>query len=144
MLGVETGCVHRTLEIERQPLLDARHAGALRQIQEQRDVEDDRRRQDAVAAQKVDLQLHRVAEPPEDVDVVPTFFIVAARRIVIDTDDVAKLFVQIGVEVRLKDVIEDGLLALFFRFEGFGVVEHFSVAVAENVGRIPAFDANQA
>src|SRR3954469_8535627 len=46
VLGIEAGRVHRALVIERQPLLDPAHAGAARQIEEQRGVEDDRRRQD--------------------------------------------------------------------------------------------------
>src|SRR4051812_4617527 len=60
VFGIEIRRVHRRLEVERQPLLDAAHAGALGQVEEQRDVQDDRRRQDAVAAQEVDLELHRV------------------------------------------------------------------------------------
>src|SRR5436190_4656725 len=42
---VQAGRVHRTLEVERQPLLDAVHVGALRQVEEQGDVEHDRRGQ---------------------------------------------------------------------------------------------------
>src|SRR5215813_1523401 len=72
-----------TLEVERQPFLDAFHARALRQIEEQREVKHDRRRKNRVTTEKVDLDLHRVAEPAEDVDVIPTFFVVAARRIVV-------------------------------------------------------------
>ena len=63
---------------------------ALREVHEQREVEDDRRREDRVAAEEVDLDLHRVAEPPEDIDVVPAFLVVAARRVVVDADDVVK------------------------------------------------------
>src|SRR6266550_5791290 len=44
VLRIEAAGVDRTLEVERQPLLDAMHAGALGKIEEQRDVEDDRRR----------------------------------------------------------------------------------------------------
>src|SRR5580765_28264 len=59
VLRIEAGRVHRRLEVEREPLLDAAHAGALREIEEQRDIQHDRRREDAVAAEEVDLQLHR-------------------------------------------------------------------------------------
>src|SRR5882724_2569681 len=43
VLGIETGRVHRALEVERQPFLDAVHVRALGQVHEQGDVEDDRR-----------------------------------------------------------------------------------------------------
>ncbi len=134
---------HRALEIERQPLLNAAHPGALRQIQEQRHVEHDGRRQNAVAAEKVDLELHRIAQPSEQIDVVPTLFVVAAGRIVIDPDDVAKLLVEIRIEIRLEDVVEDRFLAFFLGLERLGVVEHLAVAIAEDVGRVPALDAEQ-
>src|SRR6266566_1451172 len=63
VLRVQLRRVHGALEIERQPLLDARHLRALGEIHEQRDVENDRRRQNAVAAEEIDLELHRIAEP---------------------------------------------------------------------------------
>ena len=50
---------------------------------------------------------------------------------------------QIRIEVRLEDVVEHRLLALFLRLERLGIVEHFSVAVAEDVRRVPSVDANQ-
>src|SRR6266446_7258535 len=67
MFGVEPRRVDRALEVEGQPLLDARHPGALGEIEKQRDVEDDRRGKDAVAAQEVDLELHRITEPAHDI-----------------------------------------------------------------------------
>src|SRR6187401_2870672 len=104
VLRVETGRVHGALEIERQPFLDAVHPGALRQVEEQRDVEDDRRGEDTVPAEEVDLQLHLIAEPSDEIDVVPSFLVVAARRIVVDAHDVTEVFVEIRVKLRLKDV----------------------------------------
>src|SRR5437868_742356 len=77
VFGIEPRRVLRRLEVEREPLLNAAHARALRQIHEQRHVEDDRRGEYAVAAEEVDLELHRIAEPAEDVDVVPALFVVA-------------------------------------------------------------------
>src|SRR5262245_41206658 len=62
MLRVQALRMDRALEVERQPLLDAVHAGALGEVEEQGHVENDGRRQDAVAAQEVDLELHRIAE----------------------------------------------------------------------------------
>ena len=61
-----------------------------------------RRRQDRVAAEEVELDLHRVAEPTDDVDVVPAFLVVAARRVVVDADDVADVPVEVGIQLRLR------------------------------------------
>src|SRR6266487_3823132 len=41
VLGVERGCGHWRLEVEREPFLDAFHAGALGQIEEESQVEHD-------------------------------------------------------------------------------------------------------
>src|SRR6266550_4247311 len=71
VFGIQTGRVDRALEIERQPFLDAVHAGSLRQIHEERHVENDRCGKNAVATQKVDLELHRVTQPAHEIDVVP-------------------------------------------------------------------------
>src|SRR3954468_11102261 len=87
---IQIRSVHRALEVEREPFLNTMHPRPLRQIHEQRDVEDDRRRENTVATQEIDLQLHRVTKPPDQIDVVPAFFVVAARRIVIDAHDVAE------------------------------------------------------
>src|SRR5665213_2580068 len=144
VFGIEARRVLRRLEVEGQPLLNAAHARALRQVHEQRDVEDDRRGEDAVAAEEVDLQLHRIAEPPEEIDVVPAFFVVAARRIVVDADHVEQVLVQLRIEMRLEDVVERRLLAFFLRLERLRIVQHFAVAVAENVRRVPAADAQHA
>src|SRR5947209_20616059 len=107
VFGVESGRCHRRLEIEGEPLLYTFHADALREVEEEREVEDDGRGEDGVAAEEVDLDLHRVAEPAEDVYVVPAFLIVAARRVIVDADDVREVFVELRVNIRLEDVFED-------------------------------------
>src|SRR4051812_19307237 len=66
VLGIETRGMNRTLEVEREPFLDAMHPGTFGEIEKQRDVQHDRRRQNAVAAEKIDLELHRVAEPTDE------------------------------------------------------------------------------
>src|SRR6266545_1968601 len=65
VLGIETGGHLRALKVEGQPFLNTEKPGPVRQIEEERQVEDDGRRENRVAAQEVDLDLHRVAEPPE-------------------------------------------------------------------------------
>src|SRR5262249_26872942 len=144
VLRVQTGRVNRALEVERQPLLDAVHARALREIEKQRDIQHDGSRQNAVATEEVDLQLHGVPQPADQIDVVPAFLVVPAGRIVVDPHDVAEIFVELRVELGLQDVVEDGLLALFLGLERLRIVQDFAVAVPQNVGRIPALDAEQA
>src|SRR3989338_6369357 len=117
VLGLEPGGGHGALEVERQPLLDALHARALRQVREQRQVEHDGRRQDAVAAQEGHLALHRVAHPPEDVDVVPALLGVAARRIVVDPHLVEDVAVEVRVLARLEDVLQHTQLRLLLGLE---------------------------
>src|SRR5437773_12464209 len=107
VLGIQTGRGHWTLEVKRQPFLYAAHARALRKIHEQRKVEHDRRGEYRVAAQKVDLDLHRITQPAEYINVVPTLFVVAAGRVVVDPHDVAEVFVERRVDFGLQDVFDD-------------------------------------
>src|SRR5207248_24748 len=79
---------------------------ALGEVEQQREVEHDRRGQDRVAAEKVDLHLHRIAEPAEEIDVVPPFLGVAAGGVILDADLVIEIAVKFFVEVGLEDVIE--------------------------------------
>src|SRR4051794_37858993 len=47
VLRIQTRGVHGALEVEREPLLDAVHVRAFREVHEQGDVEHDRRRENA-------------------------------------------------------------------------------------------------
>src|SRR5215472_6553276 len=140
VLRVESGRGHGRLEVERQPLLDAPHSGALRQIQEQHQVQYNRRRQDRIAAQEIDLDLHRIAEPTENVDVVPAFLGVAARRIVVNPDGVVKILVQLGIKAGLENLIEHAQLSLFLGFERAGVLQNLPVTVSEDVRGKPSME----
>src|SRR5690349_6536436 len=71
---IQAGRGHWRLEVERKPLLDAPHARAPGQVQQQRQILDDRGCEDRVAAHEVHFDLHRIAKPSEDVDVVPSLF----------------------------------------------------------------------
>ncbi len=147
VLGIEAFARLRRLEVEAEPLLNADGAQlrrALGEVEEQHQVERDGRGKDRVAAEEIDLDLHRVAEPAEDVDVVPALFFVAARRIVVDANLVVDVLVEIGIKLGLEDVFERAQLRLFLGLEGLRIVEHFAVAIAEDVGRVPAGDAEHA
>src|SRR5260221_11751548 len=86
MLRIELLRGHRALEVEAQPFLNASEASALGEVHEQRKVEHDRRREDRVTAEEVHLDLHRIAEPSADIDVVPPLLRVATGWIVVDRD----------------------------------------------------------
>src|SRR5215470_8007774 len=66
VLRVEAGSSHGRFEVEAEPLLDSKSLkllAALRQVKEEHQVKDDRRCQDGIAAQKIDLNLHGITEP---------------------------------------------------------------------------------
>src|SRR5438874_11016907 len=86
VLGIEAGSGHRRLEIKAEPFLDAAATqfwGALCEVEEEHQVEDERRGQDGIAAEKVHLDLHGIPEPAEDIDVVPTVFIITWWRVIV-------------------------------------------------------------
>src|SRR4030095_5312326 len=70
MLRVESCSAHGTLEIETQPFLYSAHPAALRKVEEKYKVKDNRRGEDAISTEEIDFNLHRVAEPTIDIDVV--------------------------------------------------------------------------
>ncbi len=120
VLGIKPRGRLRRLEIKAQPLLNADAAqfgSALGQVEEQHQVERDGRGQNRVAAKEVHLDLHRIAKPAEDVDVVPGFLVVAPRRVIVDADFVVDVLVQVGVKLRLEDVIQRAQLRLFLGLE---------------------------
>ena len=133
--------VHRTLAEERQPSLDAAHPGTQSQVAEQHQVERNGRGQDRVTTQEVDLNLHGITHPSEDVDVVPRFLVVLSGRIVVDAHLVVNIAIQVGEFLRLEDVVDNRQLADLLRLEVFGLVEHLAVTVAQDVGREPAAHA---
>src|ERR1041384_4435807 len=106
MLRIQTRRGLRSIEVEREPFLHAFHARAVREIKEQSEVEHDWRGEDRIAAKEVDLDLHRVAEPAEDIDVVPTFFVVTARWVVVDAHYVREVFVQVWIDFGLENIFE--------------------------------------
>src|SRR6267378_8511148 len=104
VLGVQALRKLGTLKVERQPFLNARQSGAAGEIEEQREIEHDRRREDGIAAQEIDFDLHRIAEPSEDIDVVPPFLIITAGWVVVDPDLVIDLAVELGIQLGLLEL----------------------------------------
>src|SRR5258706_1449809 len=93
-------------EVKRQPLLDTFHAGALGQVKKQRQVQNDRSRENRVTTEKIDLDLHGITQPAENIDIVPALFVVATRRIIVNANHVRKIFVEVGIDVGLKNILE--------------------------------------
>src|SRR5258708_2882456 len=132
---------HRRFEVEAEPFLNPEAAQlrrALCQVEEEHQIEDDRRRKNRVAAQEVHLDLHRVAEPSEDVDVVPTFFVIATRRVIVDTNFVEDIAIELRIQSGLQNVFERSELRFFLGLERAGIVQHLAVAIAQDVGGIPS------
>src|ERR1700730_9400603 len=73
VLWGQLACSLWAFEVEAEPLLDPALAGAPSQIHQQGEVEHNRRGQDAVTTEEVNLELHRIAQPSEEVDVIPAF-----------------------------------------------------------------------
>ena len=57
---------------------------------------------------------------------------------------VREISVQLRIQVRLKDLIQHGKLALFLGFEGIRIVQNFSIAVAQDIRRKPPTQAEHA
>ena len=82
------------------------------QIAEQTEVETEGSSEDRVAAEEIDLHLHRIAHPAKDVDIIPALLVVVARWVVVDTHLVVVLrivVVAVAIEVGLHVGLEDGL-----------------------------------
>ena len=122
--------VHRTLHEETQEALDTVTACTGGEIDEQTEVETQGSCQDGVATEEVDLDLHGIAHPTEDVDIVPALFVVLSRRIVVDAHLVVVIAVQLGLRLGIQDGLQGGELRDFLRVEVLRFVEHESVAVA--------------
>ena len=122
--------VLRTFEIETQEALCAIASIASGGINEQHEVETEGCGKDGVATEEIDFHLHRIAHPTENVDVVPAFFVVTTRGIVIDAHLVIVISIEIGLLLGAKDGFEGRELRHFFCSEVCGLVEDKSVAVA--------------
>ena len=133
--------VHRSLEEEGEETLDATAAGTGGQVAEQAEVEQQRCGKDGVAAEEVDLNLHGIVHPAEDVDVVPSLLVVVARRIVVDAHLVVVLgvfvvavSVEVGLYVGLQYCLKCRELRNLLSVEVCGLIKYKTIAVAKNVG----------
>src|SRR6266853_845536 len=71
-------------------------------------------------------------------------YTVAAGWVVVDPHLVIDFAIELGVELGLEDVLEDAELRLLLGLEALWVVEHLAAAVAEDVRRVPAVEAEHA
>src|SRR5438105_6754994 len=114
------------------------------QIEEKYQVKYDGRGQDGIAAEKIHFDLHRVAQPAEDINVVPTLFVITAWRIIVNANLVVEVLVEFRIKLGLQNLLQDGKLGLFFGLKRFGIVQHLAVAIAQDVGGKPAVQAQHA
>ena len=84
----------------------AKRRRACGQIHEEDQIEGERSRKNGVAAKEVDLELHRITKPAKDVDVVPTFLVVAAGGIIVDSNLVIEILIELRMKLRLEDVLK--------------------------------------
>jgi len=144
---IDSGATVGVFEIEAEPFLDSQILEAWRprcEVHEEDQIERKRGCEDRVAAEKIDFKLHGVTKPAEDVDIVPTFFIIPTWRVIVDANFVVNVTIELGVKVGLEDVLENAELGHFLGFKGLGVVENFAVTIAEDVGGVPARDTEVA
>lgn len=143
--GNLTSCVvvHRALEEEAQEALYAVTAGTSSEVAEKNKVKTERSSEDRVATEEVDLDLHGITHPTEDVDVVPSFLVVVAGRIVVDTYFVVVVGVEVGLLFGNEDGLESRELGNLFGTEVSGFVKNETVTVAEDVGREPTLKPRQ-
>src|SRR5580704_12426131 len=78
--------VVRRLEERRELPLNARVTVALRNVDESGQIQCQGSRQNAVLAEKIDLDLHPLPKEAREVDVVPSLFVVAAGTVVVDVN----------------------------------------------------------
>ena len=137
--------MHRTLEEETEEALCAVTSGSHGKVAQQHEVKTQRRREDRITAEEIDLDLHRIAHPAEDVDIVPSLLVVIAGGIIVDTHLViilCVLVIAVTVEIRLffghEDAFESRKFGNLLRTEIGRLVKHKTVAIAENIGREPA------
>src|SRR5438105_8566147 len=96
MLRIQPRRSLRRLPVKAQPLLDAdirQLWSAFGQIEEKNKIERNRSSQNRIAAEKIHLDLHRITQPAEDIDVIPALFVIPTRRIIVDPHLVIEILV---------------------------------------------------
>src|ERR1039458_5651645 len=103
MFRVQTLGSLRRFQVEAKPLLNSlrpQFRRPLGQVKEKDQVERNRSSQDRIAAEEVYLDLHRIAQPAEDVDVIPGFLIISSWRVIVDANLVRSEERRVGKEGR--------------------------------------------
>jgi len=79
--------------------LDTGLSAALGKIETARYLDRKRGGKDRIFAKKIHLDLHLLAEETRDVNVVPSLFVIAARTVIADVDDVV-------LDLVTEDIVE--------------------------------------
>src|ERR1700722_18741822 len=102
MFRIEPGSGHGRLPVEAKPFLNTQilqFRRARSEVEEEHQIQGNRRCQNGIPAQEIDLDLHRIPKPAEDVDIVPTLFIITTWRIIVNPYLVINILVKIGIKV---------------------------------------------
>jgi hypothetical protein len=78
----------------------------LGKVGKKRQVKHNRRCQYRIAAKEIDLDLHGIVQPTENVNIVLAFLIIAVRGIIIDADLMIQFTIQIGVQVGPQNIFQ--------------------------------------
>ena len=126
--------MHRALQEEAEEALRTIATLTCSKVREQYEVEQERSSKNRVTTEEIDLYLHRITHPTENINVIPTFLIVVTRRVVIDT----YLVVVIGVKIRLFVSYENAFkrrkLRYFLGMEVGWLIKYKSITVAQDIG----------
>src|ERR1700722_5776135 len=100
MFRIEPGSGHGRLPIKAKPFLNTQilqFRWARGEVEKEHQIQGNRRSQNGTPGQEIALVLHRIAEPTEDVDVVPTLFVITSWRIIVNPHLVIDILVKAGV-----------------------------------------------
>ena len=85
-------------------------------------VSSDRRGQNAITTQEINLDLHGIIEPAEDVDIVPALFVITPRLVIVNMHLMLIMPVQFLIELRLQNIVEHRELTVLLGSEGVRIV----------------------
>src|SRR5947199_8324285 len=89
MFWIQPRRSHGRLKVKAQPFLDAnvlQFRSPLCQVEEQNQIQDNGCRQNRITAEKIHFDLHGIAEPSKDIDIVPSVSVITGWRKIRNAD----------------------------------------------------------
>ena len=81
--------------------------------------------------------MHRITHPSENINIIPSFFVVITRRIIVDTYFMIVVRIQIRLFLRFQNRFQRRKLTYLFRMEISRLIQYQTVTVTQNIGREP-------